>query len=122
MIILNHPEIPSIKFYKIKDEKDIENTPSNSVVWFNFDFNLLNFCKENGIKSAVNIKNIKEAVYSNALDATFLVCSFELAKEVQKVAEDYLFDSKIITLIDERLIEKAIENRIDGVFLTNYSF
>ena len=122
MLILNHPKIESPKLYKILSIKDIKNTPSNSIVWFDFDFDILNFCKKNEVKSAVNISNIKEAIYANSLEATFLMCKFSLAKGVQKIAENYLFDAKVIAFIDERLIEKAVEAEIDGVFLTNYSF
>ncbi|WP_281951423.1 hypothetical protein [Nitrosophilus kaiyonis] len=122
MLILNHPKIEAPKLYKISSIDDIKSTPSNSIVWFDFDFDILNFCKSNEIKSAVNISNIKEAVYANSLDAYFLICKFPLAKDVQTIAQNYLFDSKVIALIDERLIENAIEAEIDGVFLTNYPF
>ena len=120
MLVFNHPHIPAPRFIAISSLENIKNTPPNSIVWFDFDFSLLQFCQQNSIHCAVNIKNIQEAIYANALGATYLVCKMPLAKEVQKIAENYLFDAKVIALIDERLINKAIESGIDGVFLTNY--
>ena len=122
MLIFGHPKIPSLKLYSVSSIDEIKKTPPGSIVWFDFDFDILNYCKKNEIASAVNIENIKEAVFANALHANFLLCRLPLAKDVQKVAENYLFDAKVIALIDERLIENAIEAELDGVFLTNYFF
>ena len=120
MLVFNHPQIPTPTLQPIQSIEDIKNTPPNSIVWFDFDLSLLQFCQKNSVQCAVNIINIQEAVYANALSAAYLICKMPLAKKVQKVAENYLFDAKVIALIDERLIEQAIDAGIDGVFLTNY--
>ena len=122
MIILNHPKIPSLKLYCIKNTNDIATTPPNSIVRFTFSWELLAYCKNNQIPAAVDIASLKEAVYANALEAKFLLCEFSLAKRVQKVAENYLFDAKVIAIMDERLIEKAIEAGIDGVYINGSEF
>lgn len=119
MLIFGHPKIPAPSFHLVENKEQIASTPPNSIVRFAFDFEMLRYCQKNGIQVAVEIANIKEAVYANALHASFLLCPFDLAKKVQKIAENYLFDAKVIALMDERLIEKAIEAGIDGVFLTN---
>ncbi|BAF69470.1 conserved hypothetical protein [Nitratiruptor sp. SB155-2] len=121
MLIFGHPKIPAPSFYRVENKEQIVSTPPNSIVRFAFDFEILRYCQENGIQVAVEIANVKEAVYANALQASFLLCSLPLAKEVQKIAENYLFDAKVVAFIDERVIEKAIEAGIDGVFLTNQS-
>ena len=87
---------------------------------FGFDWELLRHCHANDVPAAVEIASIKEAVYANALGARFLLCTLDLAKKVQPVAENYLFDAKVIAKLDERLIELAIESGIDGILCANY--
>ncbi|NPA03962.1 MAG: hypothetical protein GXO61_03785 [Epsilonproteobacteria bacterium] len=113
MIILNHPKIPSPKFKKLSSINRIKT--SVEIPLIKFDFELLNFCKENKIEVAVEIYSLEEAVFSNALEASYLFCSLPLAKKVQRVANRYLFDSKVIAITQE--IEEAIKWGIDGVFL-----
>ena len=120
MLIFNHPHIPAPTLYPIKSLEEIKKTAPNTIVWFDFDFALLQFCQKNSIQCVVTIKNVQQAVYANALGATYLICKMPLAKKVQKIAENYLFDAKVIALIDERVLDNAIEAGIDGVFLTNY--
>ncbi|BCD67502.1 hypothetical protein [Nitratiruptor sp. YY09-18] len=121
MIIFGHPHIPNPSIMFVKSKEEIAQTPASAIVAFDFDFELLRYCQENNITCAAWISSITEAVYANALEAKFLLCNLSLAKEVQKVAENYLFDAKVIAKIDERLIEKVIEAGIDGVLLTNYT-
>lgn len=67
--------------------------------------------------SFIVVSNIKEALIANARGVKFIVCdSFKLAKKLQKLADDYLFDSKIALIISSDLeLEKAAKNRIDAV-------
>ena len=120
MIILGHPNIPAPTLIGIKSKEEIANTPPNSVVRFDFDFELLRYCQENSIPCAVDIQEPAQAVYANALGAAFLLCSLPLAKKIQAIADHYLFDAKVIASLDERLIDKAIEAGVDGVLVTNY--
>ena len=119
MIILNHPLIPAPTLTPIASKADIVTTKANEVVWFDYDLELLRYCYDQQILAAVHIDKASEAVYANALGAKFVTMELDLAKEVQKIAEHYLFDTKVIAMLDERLLEKAIEMGIDGVYLTN---
>ena len=121
MIILNHPLIPAVKLTKVSNKEDIAKTPANKTVWIEFDLELMRYCYDNGVHYAVSIENEMEAVYANALGARFLMCSLKTASTIQKVAEHYLFDAKVIATIDERVFHKAIEAGIDGVYLRNYT-
>ena len=121
MIILGHPKIPSPTFTPAKTIEEIAATPAGSVALIPYDLDLLRYCSDNDVRTAVHITEAAQTVYANALGATYLVCELELAKEVQKIAENYLFDSKVIAIIDERLIHKAIEAGIDGVLLRKYT-
>ncbi len=119
MIILNHPLIPAPTLTPIASKADIATTKANEVVWFDYDLKLLRYCYDQQIPSAVRIGQASEAVYANALGAKFVTMRLGLAKEVQKIAEHYLFDTKVIAILDERLLDKAIEAGVDGVYLTN---
>ena len=121
MIILNHPLIPSPQLTKITKKEEIAITPANKTVWIEFDLELMRYCYDNGVHYAVSIKNEVEAVYANALGAGFLMCELDIAQKIQKLAEYYLFDTKVIALVDERLLGTAIEAGIDGTYLTNYT-
>ncbi len=121
MIILGHPKIPSSTLAPARSTEEIAATPAGSVALIPYDLELLRYCSDNNVRTAVHITEAAQSVYANALGAGFLLCDLELAKKVQKIAETYLFDSKVIAVIDERLIEKAIEAGIDGVLLRNYT-
>jgi len=79
-----------------------------------YDFNLENLKQKSKF---ILIKNKVQAVIANANAISFLVCeNLELAKTLQDIANDYLFDSKIALLIsDDGELEKAIDARIDAV-------
>ncbi|MRJ02779.1 MAG: hypothetical protein GXO19_02815 [Epsilonproteobacteria bacterium] len=119
MIILNHPKIPGPKLVPVESREEIGRVPASSIPLLPFDLDLLAYCQREGIRYGVTISSIKEAVYSNALGASYLICpTLSLARQVEEVAENYLFDGKVIVTIDERLIEEAIGAGIDGVWLT----
>ena len=65
----------------------------------------------------VRVKNKREAVFANANCVKFIVCdNIALARALQSVAEDYLFDSKIALLIEnDAELDDAIDARIDAV-------
>ncbi len=121
LIILNHPKIPAPTLHQVADIDAIASTPPGSVVRFTFDWEMLHYCKANAIAAAVDINSLQEAVFANALEAKFLLCSFKLAKEVQRAAEEYLFDAKVVAKTDCRLIEEVIRAEIDGILCTNYA-
>lgn len=79
-----------------------------------YDFSLENLKQKSKF---ILVKNKIQAVIANANAISFLVCeNLELAKTLQDIANDYLFDSKIALLIsDDGELEKAIDARIDAV-------
>ena len=117
MLILNHPIIPSPKFIEASTTQEIDEILAKDVPILPFDLKLLRYCFDNQVAYAVKIDSTTQAVYANALNANYLICNLKIAKEVQKIAEHYLFDSKVIAKIDERLLDRAIEAGIDGVYL-----
>lgn len=70
----------------------------------------------------VLVKNKIEAVISNARGVKFVVCNnLSLAKQLQSVADDYLFDSKIVLIVEsDEELSSAIDARIDAVICENF--
>ncbi|MCI7022864.1 MAG: hypothetical protein MR964_01320 [Campylobacter sp.] len=100
MILFSHPLVSS-KTPKISDFNTFGSSQSDEFVL---------------------VKNKIEAVISNARGVKFVVCNnLSLAKELQSVADDYLFDSKIALIVksDEEL-SLAIDARIDAVICKNF--
>lgn len=100
MILFSHPLVSS-KTPKISDFNTFGNSQNDEFVL---------------------VKNKIEAVISNARGVKFVVCNnLSLAKELQSVADDYLFDSKITLIVksDEEL-SLAIDARIDAVICENF--
>ena len=74
--------------------------------------------KSLGLKSNfILVSDIKQALIANANGVKFIVCdSLKLAKKLQKLADDYLFDSKIALIINSNEeLQKAAKKRIDAV-------
>lgn len=117
MIIIGHKLIPFDPLYKVTKIEEIKETSPNSTVLFDFiNEEVLNYCKEQNVSFALHVKSVKEACISNALNAKFIIVDYELAKKVQQVATEYLFDAKILLHVEEETqIELAAENFVDGV-------
>jgi len=121
MIILNKP-FSYEEFVKVKTIEDIKNTPSNSTLIFDYcesSLSVYEFCKNNSIPYGVNISNVKELIFISNLKAKYaFIDILEKAVKLQKTAEKYLLDTKIILLVDNfDSIEKIAEYGIDGIKL-----
>lgn len=116
MILLGDNLIPYEDLCLIDSIWDIEHSLPNSTLIYNYDENLLTYCNKNKLNSAIIVTCIKEAIYSNALGVKYIICDKKLAKNIQKIADNYMFDSKILSIIEQ---EKEIEDiallEIDGV-------
>ena len=120
MILIGDNLIPHKEFSFIDSILDIEHTVANSTLIFNYDENLLLFCRKNALSTAIVVSNITEAIYCNALDSKYIICDKKIAKSIQKIAENYMFDAKVLAMIESRdEIEKIALNEIDGVIYTS---
>ncbi len=125
MIIFGHKLLPKNNFIEVNSIDEVEKTESNSTLYIKFsekNIELIYFVLSNGIETALEISSIEEAVLAENLGAKFLIIENQkLALEVQKIAEHYLFDSKILVLISNpQEIEQIAKLRIDGVILKNH--
>ncbi|HEX5623086.1 MAG TPA: hypothetical protein VFX57_01470 [Sulfuricurvum sp.] len=118
MLLFGHPLIPSERFYHIESIEAIDKTPSNSVIALFFapeNLDVIAYLRANKIRFALYVASITEAVLAENLDANYLLVHPKNAEEIQKVAEHYLFDAKVLGYIDdEDQLEKLIDMRLDG--------
>ena len=121
MIVIGHRYFGGDSLYRVNRVEDVNQTPSNSTVILTFSEENLKLIKHlsiNSINMAIEIKSITEAVISENYRASFLIVPNSLAKELQEIADNYLFDSKILTVIEsDGEIEKFAKIGIDGVLL-----
>ncbi|WP_345992538.1 hypothetical protein [Sulfurimonas sp. HSL-1716] len=122
MILFGHRFIESESFYHIDDVSSVKKTPSNSLIYLDFNEENLDIIEHltcNEITFALYVHSIKEVVYAENLGASYIVLDQTLAKDAQKIANEYLFDSKILAHIDnEDEIENLAYQGIDGaIFL-----
>lgn len=121
MQIIGHKLIEYKNFNLIQTVENILNF-DNLIFEYNEDF--IKNAKNSGKTYSVIIRNLNEAVLANALKAKFIIVeknNISIAKEVVKLAEFYLFDSKIAVIIEnyEKDLLNAINLRVDAVIYKN---
>jgi hypothetical protein len=120
MILIGDKLIPFIDFFNISSIEDIKNTKANSLISFRYNENLLSYSFKNELDYAVIVSSITEAIYANSLNATYIICDKKISKDIQKIADNYMFDSKVLALIESNNeIEEIAQNEIDGVIYKN---
>jgi len=119
MQIFGHKWIENAEFIKVFSVENIKDSSVGSIVLLeplSSSIELAQYCQTNIIPFAVIVSSITEAVLANALKAQYVICQIEDAHRIQAIAQEYLFDTKILTLINrEREIEKIAQLSIDGV-------
>lgn len=120
MIIIGDEYIPYETVCVITHQDEIQSTPSGSTVFFKFDLLLMQYCHKNKVPYAVWVDDIKEAIYANALGAKYCISALNVAKSIQQIADDYLFDTKnLVQITSSEMIYEAALSRIDGVIYTH---
>lgn len=120
MIILGDSLIAYEDVFRVYHKEQISESPSNSTLIFKYNPELLQYASKNELPSAVMIGTLKEAIYANALNAKYIIANKSLAKEVQKVADNYMFDTKVLAIIESNEeFEQIALDEIDGVIYKN---
>lgn len=116
MLIFGHKLIKTPKFHLINNENASFKEGINC---FEYDENLIEKALKECVKFAILAKNEDEILFANALKAEFILLENEnLAKKASKMAEFYLFDSKILLITNSlEKLEKAYKMGVDGVIL-----
>ena len=119
MIIIGHKWVESPKFCKVFSQDDIKKSTANDIVLLEplvESKTLATYCHDNDIAYAVTVNSLNEAIFANALGAKYMVCEEEEALIIQTIAQEYLFDTRILVLIyDEKEIAKIARSGVDGV-------
>ena len=117
MLIFGYDLIPSRPWCKVSTQKEIANTPSNTVILLGLNsLDIATYCKEQNVDFALEVESIKEALIASALGASYLFCAQDVAKEIQAIANEYLWSAKVIVPIEnEDELEIVARLGIDGV-------
>ncbi len=123
MLLFGHRFIPSETFYHITNVDDIKHTPPASLLTLPFseeNLDIIYYCNENQLRFALSIHTLRELVYASALNASYIIVTQALAQMAQKLAQEYLFDAKILVKIDkDDEIEAMALLGVDGVIYPN---
>lgn len=116
MILIGDNLVPFEEVFNISSIDEIYKTKANSLISFGYNEEILKYTFKNNLNSAIVVASIKEAIYANALNAKYIIASKNLAKQIQKVAENYMFDSKVLAIItSNNELEEIASFEIDGV-------
>ena len=116
MIIIGDKLVPFEEVIYIKNIENIKYTKANSTIIFDYDEKTLEYSYKNNLSSAVIVSSIKEAIYCNSLNVKYIISEKNLACEIQKIADNYMYDSKNLVIIDSNEeFEQTTIAQIDGV-------
>ncbi|RLA69290.1 MAG: hypothetical protein DRG09_06120 [Epsilonproteobacteria bacterium] len=119
MIIIGHPWIKSNRFLKVFSIKCIEESQPGDIVLLEPLVDSHNYaihCQNNNIPFAVVVSTLTDALFANALGAKYIICEEDDALMIQPLANEYLFDTRLLVLIHtEKEICKIARGKVDGV-------
>ena len=119
MIIIGHSWIKSSFFRKVFSIENIQQSKSDEIVLLEplvDSHTYAQHCQDNNIAFAVVVNTLDDALFSNALGAKYIICEEDDALMIQPIAQEYLFDARILVLIhSEKDISKIARGGVDGV-------
>jgi len=119
MIIIGHPWIKSDKFCKVFSLENISSCTSNSIALLEplvESHKYAKHCQNNDIPFAVVVSTLDDALFANALGAKYILCEEDQALMIQPIAQEYLFDTRILVLVHtDKEIAKIAREGIDGI-------
>ena len=116
MILIGDKLVPFPEISFISNIEQINSTKANSIVLFVYDEKLLKYVCDNELPSAVIVKSIKDAIYCNNLNVKYIISEKTLASQIQKIADNYMYDSKNLAINDSNdEFEEIAINEIDGI-------
>ncbi len=123
MLIFGHRFIQNHSFYHVFDIDSITNTPPNSIVHIEFkeeNLEIISHANLNQITISLYANSIRDLIYASALQASYIIVQKSLATDAKNIANEYLFDAKILVLIeDESEIEELVLFGVDGVIFSH---
>ena len=117
MKILGDELIKFEPLFLCSNEADVLSSRQNL---FKFDRNLVKRAVSLGTSFSVFVSNLNEAIIANAAGAKFIIADITLAKDLAKIAQNYLFDALIAVLIEsEASLCELAKFEIDAAILPN---
>lgn len=112
------------KFVTVQNTEDIANTKPKDILFLNSfapPYDLAKHCLQNQLQYAVLVHSITEALFASAFNASFIVCEKPLATSLQNIANEYLWDLKILAIIsNDNELETLAKASIDGAIYKTY--
>ena len=122
MLLFGHRFIEYQPFYHIEEIDAIDQTPSNSTLFVKFHestLDIIEHLQKHDLYFALEVSTLTEVVYAHNLGAQYIIVEQALSKSAQNIAENYLFDAKILCRLEsEYLLEEKIIEGIDGVIFS----
>jgi len=119
MIVIGHPWVKSQHFSKVFSIQDIKSSSADDIVLLEplvDSHSHAQYCQDNSIAYAVVVNTLDDAIFANALGARYMICEEDAALMIQPMAQEYLFDTRILVLIhNDKDISKIARGGIDGV-------
>jgi len=119
MIVIGHPWIKYQSFCKVFSIEDIKNSKADDIILLEplvDSHSYAQYCQVNSIAYAVVVNTLDDAIFANALGARYMICEEDAALMIQPMAQEYLFDTRILVLIhNNKDISKIARGGIDGV-------
>lgn len=123
MIIIGHPWIKSNRFFKVFSIEGIKKSEANDIILLEplvDSHTYAEHCQANAIPFAVVVNTLDEALFANALGAKYIICEEDDALMIQPIAQEYLFDTRILVLIhSEKEMSKIARGGVDGVIFAD---
>lgn len=123
MLLFGHPYISAEPFYHIDSIEAIRHTPPNSVVTLFLtqeNLDIIEHLHSNRIRFALHLDNVVDAVIAENLGASYIIVLPKHAEAIQKLAEHYLFDAKILGYLEETEdLKELIDIRLDGAIFAD---
>ena len=122
MIVIGHPWIKSSQFCKVFSIEDIKKSKAEDIVLLEplvDSHSFAQHCQDSSIVFAVVVNTLDDAIFANALGAKYIICKEDDALMIQPIAQEYLFDTRVLVLIhSEKEISKIASGGIDGVIFS----
>ena len=122
MLIFGVKDIESPNFFSVGSVEDIKKSSPKDIVLlnsFSSPYTVAKYCQANDIVYAVAVNCVKDAIFASGLGVSYIICNFKLAKELQKIADNYLWDCKILAKISgENEIEGVALSGVDGAIIS----
>jgi hypothetical protein len=118
MLIFGHNKIEAEEFFRIENIEDIKNSPNGATVLVDrFDIDIAKFCQVNLVPYTIVVSSIRDAIFANLLNAKYIIAPRDILRELMKIAEYYLFDTKVLVEAREDEIGDMARVGVDGVIL-----